>query len=111
MINKDVVVYISGPMSGIKNENKEAFNDMEKLLKELFGCTVLNPARHPIGLGYHKYMKYAKIDIENSHVIVLLKKFGRSPGAIREIQWAIDNQLLLIMELEIREIICKNVAE
>ena len=77
--------YISGPMSGIANENKEAFNAMEKQIKEKFPkAVVLNPARHPAGLKYETYIEYAMIDIADSDLLVLLPGWKNSGGACRE---------------------------
>lgn len=90
MIKKDDVVYISGPMSGIKEENKPEFNKMEEDLRNIFGCVVLSPARHPAGLEYETYMEYAMIDVDEADIIILLDNWEKSPGAAREINRALD---------------------
>ena len=82
-------IYISGPMTGIKNFNHPVFNAAEKLLKT-YGFLVINPARHPIGLKHEQYMKYAMLDVENADALVLLPGFESSRCSLAEIKSAIE---------------------
>ncbi|MBQ9042322.1 MAG: DUF4406 domain-containing protein [Eggerthellaceae bacterium] len=41
---KGMTVYLSGPMTGWENFNKEAFDDAERKLRELGAVGVFNPA-------------------------------------------------------------------
>jgi len=85
MISKKV--YISGPMTGIKNFNREAFNRASLELR-IAGHIALNPARHPVGLEYGEYMSYAMLDIFNCDYVFLLPGWENSPGAKREVALA-----------------------
>lgn len=84
MISPDHTCYISGPMTGLTDLNYPAFHAMEKLLRDSFGCNVLNPARHPSGLSYDEYMALAMSDLDRSDVIVLLDGWQNSNGAKME---------------------------
>lgn len=89
MINPTDIVYLAGPMSGLPDFNRAAFNAAERMLREL-GCNVLNPARQPDGLEYEEYMRRGLADVEAANVIVLLPGWNHSPGAIRELARAIQ---------------------
>ena len=84
MITKDDVVYIAGPMTGLPELNYPAFNAMEKWLKEMYQCKVLNPARQPDGLTYQEYMRRAYIDIDNATAVFFLHGWKNSRGAKNE---------------------------
>lgn len=84
MIDGHDVVYISGPMSGIKDANRAAFNACEAFLKSEFGCSVLNPARHPDGKSYAEYMELAMRDLQACSAVVTLPGVENSFGACFE---------------------------
>ena len=81
---KGTKVYISGPMKGKPLFNYPAFNAMAKALQDL-GAIPINPTRHPEGLEYEMYMKYAFLDVEACDWVCLLPGWKDSPGAQREV--------------------------
>ena len=116
LIKESDIVYIAGQMTGILDFNVTAFNEAEHLIKTAYGCTVLNPARHPqVGkLSREYYMEHAEVDVRNSDVVVFIKgeyvKDGQavkhawenSDGAKQEWEWSHD---LCKRCLEIDEIV------
>ena len=82
-----MIAYISGPMTGIEDFNRPAFDEKEFELKE-HGYTVINPARHPDGLSWQQYMQYAKLDVQNCDVVYQLPGWDKSRGAKLEYEWA-----------------------
>ncbi len=80
-------IYLSGPMTGIEECNRPAFNLKAVELRKQ-GAIVLNPARHPLGLDYEEYMRLAILDVELCDIVVCLPGWENSPGAIREIRKA-----------------------
>lgn len=82
-------VYISGPMTGIENYNRPAFN-LAALELHNMGAVVINPHRHPLGLEYEQYMAYAMLDVEHCDCVVCLAGYSKSPGAVREIAKAME---------------------
>lgn len=87
-ITAEDVVYISGPMTGIEEYNRPAFNVVELWLRDNVGCMVLNPARHPDGLEYGEYMRRAYRDLTMASAVVLLPGWQTSRGAMAEVQAA-----------------------
>ena len=78
-------VYISGPMSGLPDANRHAFNEAERYLRETFGCEVLNPAHMPDGLTYRQYIAHAMMLLAHATVVALLPGFEESLGAALEV--------------------------
>ena len=80
-------IFVSGPMTGLPNSNREAFNTVASELKTS-GHIVLNPAVHPDGLQHAEYMHmcYAMIDVADA--ICLLKDWDKSKGSRLEIFYA-----------------------
>lgn len=101
-INANHVVYLSGPMSGFENHNRNAFLAAEKILSERFGCRVLNPARQIDGMPYCYYIASALHDIRHADIVVLLDGFEASTGSNIEIECAIRDQKNII---ELNELI------
>jgi hypothetical protein len=88
-------IYISGPMTGIKNFNHEAFNKKAKELRAL-GNDVCNPAEHDGGSTDKDRSFYLRIDIEElltCDAVVLLDGWKNSKGAQLEV--AIAKELKL----------------
>jgi hypothetical protein len=85
-----MIVYLSGPMSGIEDENFPAFNAAARALC-LIGYTVVNPAEFDTdvdGLGERaRWVKYLKADIKalmDCDGIVMLPGWEQSKGATLE---------------------------
>lgn len=74
------IVYISGPMSGYVNFNKEAFYDAEEVLRNA-GHEVINPARNPSGLTVAQYMQIDLNSIFHCTAVYFLKGWRDSYGA------------------------------
>ncbi|HDC2548779.1 TPA: DUF4406 domain-containing protein [Salmonella enterica] len=77
------VIYIAGPMSGIENFNRNAFDIAAIMLKSI-GHAVLNPAILPDGLTYGQYIKISKAMLECADTIYLLEGWQDSAGATNE---------------------------
>jgi len=101
MIDKKDIVYISGPMSGLPDDNKPKFREIEHALRHLYGCVVLSPARHPGGLLHSQYMEYARLDVQHSTAVVFLEGHEDSVGANMEMILARYHQKRIYYEREI----------
>lgn len=84
MITEEDVVYISGPMTGMPLLNFPKFFGMAGLIAKVYHCAVLNPARHASGKPYQYYMDWAVADLSHTTVMVLLKGWRESRGAVFE---------------------------
>ena len=86
-------IYISGPMTGIENLNREAFEKAERLLRES-GHFPINPHRFPQLATYEDYLL---LDLEMiamaAEAIALLPGWENSPGAKKELKAALDLNL------------------
>ena len=81
------IVYISGPMSGIENLNKEAFDEVEALLTGK-GFEVINPYKLDGGDHSKPWLHYIKRDIDYialCDVLIVLEGWRDSFGAMIEI--------------------------
>jgi len=80
------LVYIAGPMSGLPNDNREAFYAAERRLRKL-GYQTVNPARLH-GHGPRKaWAEYLKLDLREMvlcDLVVLLPGWEESRGATLE---------------------------
>lgn len=90
-------VYISGPMSGVKDLNRQAFMEVEKRLREQ-GEIPINPHRFPEQKSYQDYLA---LDLEiiamAADAIALLSGWEQSPGSKRELQLALELDLDIII--------------
>jgi hypothetical protein len=96
LIESDTIkkVYVSGPMTGKKNNNVEAFNTVTAELRDL-GYVVINPAelddgedKSDIVSGDSEWVKCLKRDIRkllNVDAVVVLKGWKNSKGALLEV--------------------------
>ncbi|MGG1601114.1 DUF4406 domain-containing protein [Paenibacillus naphthalenovorans] len=85
-----MIIYISGPMSGLPDNNKPAFHAAAKLLRNL-GHTVINPAE--IEVPDPSWSNYMREDIRQmmaADIVVLLPGWANSRGAKLERHIAIE---------------------
>ena len=57
---------------------------MEGLIRRLWGCVVINPARRPLGMECGWYMERSLEDVARCSALVLLRGWWLSEGARRE---------------------------
>lgn len=85
-ITENDIVYISGPMTGIKNANRETFAEVAAEIQKKYGCRVLNPADGmPDGLAYTQYMAHALQLLSCATAICMLPGYKKSCGAMVEL--------------------------
>lgn len=77
-------VYLSGPMTGIPNYNREAFNDAARRW-EGAGFKVNNPARLEHGYDRTYYMREAVKSVLAADALVVLDGWKASVGAVIEV--------------------------
>ena len=76
-------IYIAGPISGLPNFNRDAFNAEAHRLLGL-GHVGLNPAILPDGLEQHEYMAICIEMVKMADQLVMLPGWERSAGARAE---------------------------
>lgn len=76
-------IYIAGPISGLPNFNRDAFNAEANRLLGL-GHVALNPAILPDGLEQHEYMAICIEMVKMADQLVMLPGWERSAGARAE---------------------------
>lgn len=90
-------IYISGPMTGIENLNRESFYTAERLLREC-GENPINPHNFP---KQETYDDYLMIDLEMiamaADAIALLPGWEKSHGAKKELATAISLGLEILI--------------
>ena len=77
------IIYIAGPMSGIKDFNRPLFNMVSAELTEQ-GHSVLNPATLPDCLSQGQYMQICLPMVAVAHELVMLPGWEQSEGAYIE---------------------------
>ena len=92
-----MVIFISGPMTGYPNYNREAFYAAEKRLT-IEGDIVLSPAYLPEGLTDAEYLHICKAYIDVSEGIYLLEGYENSKGSIEELRYAEYKRLKVYKE-------------
>ena len=85
-------IYISGPMSGLPDLNRDAFFALEgRLLKQFPGCTIVNPARVFIkGADWLTFMRADLKLLLDCDTIAMLPDWQKSKGAMIEHNLALD---------------------
>lgn len=76
-------IYIAGPMSGLPDFNRAAFNDAA-YIKACYGHVVLNPAVLPGGLEQREYMDICCAMVRSADTIFMLNGWENSPEARAE---------------------------
>lgn len=82
-------LYLSGPMSGIAQDNRPEFCRWARMLRD-DGFEVVNPAELPHGWTWEAYMAHAQKEVITCHGIALLPGYLSSKGACMELRWALD---------------------
>ena len=77
------IIYIAGPISGIKDLNRPLFNKVAAELAE-HGHIVLNPAALPDGLTQSQYMQICLPMVVVADELVMLPDWEGSEGAYIE---------------------------
>lgn len=78
-----MIIYIAGPMSGIKDFNRPLFNMVAAELADQ-GHSVLNPATLPDGLSQGQYMQICLPMVAVADELVMLPGWEQSEGAYIE---------------------------
>ena len=92
-------VYIAGPMSGLPNFNRAAFNHAHFHLWSK-GHIVLNPARLPDGLTQAEYMDICLSMLRCADAVFMLRGWEKSAGAVAEYALAKKIGLEIITECQ-----------
>ncbi len=97
-----MIVFISGPMTGLPQYNVESFMAAEARLS-LLGHTVLNPANHiptvdPESITHEQYINIAKAMIDCCDAVYLLDGWEQSKGACIEREYATNKFKGIIYE-------------
>jgi len=82
-----MIVFLSGPMTGLPDFNRPAFNEYASKLEEL-GHIVINPAVHPLGLTHDQYMTLCLPGVKVAECVAQLPGWRRSKGAMMEYELA-----------------------
>lgn len=87
-----MIIYISGPMTGLPNLNREAFQLAHEYLREA-GHEVLNPATIPESPDkqWADYMRDALAMMLKAEAVALLSGWRKSRGAI--VEWKLAKDL------------------
>lgn len=84
-------VYLSGPMSGLENDNRAAFHAAAAGIKDIWpDCRIFNPAKLPRGWSYDRYLEADLRLVRRADVIVLLPGWKNSQGARIEVIEAVE---------------------
>ena len=81
-------LYISGPMTGLPNFNRDQFNRAAGILRAA-AYDVVNPAELPAGWTWDEYMARALADLRTCDAMAMLPGWPESKGARKELQEAL----------------------
>lgn len=92
-----MTIYIAGPMTGLPDYNRAAFNAKEGELSAK-GWKVLNPAKIGDLPEYDMYWPINKAMLDGANAIYMLDGWEGSKGACAEHEYAAQNGILLMCE-------------
>ena len=81
-----MVVYLAGPIKGVKDYKKKFAAQEEKLSAS--GYKVLNPARLPLGMNNRAYMPICLQMIEQADIVAFMPGWEESEGCRLERDYA-----------------------
>jgi len=83
-------LYLSGPMSGLPDNNYPAFLRLEEALKQFPQLEVMNPARNlkPTDPSWVNWMRLSLKQVAEADAIILMKGWTESKGANAELKVA-----------------------
>ena len=80
------IIYIAGPITGLKNGNKAAFKEAAEQLHKR-GYAVLNPRTLPEGMPEDLYMPICLAMLQAADIICMLPGWSNSRGANIELEF------------------------
>jgi nucleoside 2-deoxyribosyltransferase len=85
-------IYISGPISGLPNGNKQAFDDAERMLTKC-GFVAVNPHRNglPPTATWAEHMSVDLVLLTSCDGVAVLPGCNKSKGAALEIRQALHH--------------------
>ena len=83
-----MVVFISGPMSGLPDFNRPAFERTAQKIEKAFDCVALNPAVLPLNMPDTKYMPICLAMIDQADAVYMMRGWRDSRGARLEHDYA-----------------------
>lgn len=89
-------VYIAGPMTGIENDNREAFFAAQE--KYFPNDQVMNPAILPSDFEHGEYIKICKVMIDICDVVFFMIGWEKSKGAVIEHGYALMGRKKIVYE-------------
>nr|WP_072513803.1 DUF4406 domain-containing protein [Ndongobacter massiliensis] len=93
-------VYIAGPMTGIKNYNREAFFEVGERVAEL-GHTPVHTANMEDGLYYETYIHEGLARLSTCDAMLLLPGYEKSNGVcLHELPYARQNGIHIYETLQ-----------
>ena len=84
---RKAIIYIAGPITGLKNGNKAAFAEAADALRKI-GYAVLNPATLPDDMPADHYMPICLAMVQAADIICMLPGWETSGGAQIEYRYA-----------------------
>lgn len=84
---RKTIIYIAGPITGLKNGNKDAFAVAADALRKI-GYAVLNPATLPDDMPADRYMPICLAMVQAADIICMLPGWSASRGANIELEFA-----------------------
>ena len=81
------IVYIAGPMTGVKSANRPLFAEAAEALRKI-GYIVLNPGTLPLDMPKNRYMPICFSMIQAADLVCVLPGHEKSAGASIEVAFA-----------------------